>query len=449
MDLQSLVAGSVHALGLASLSAAIGGLILELLVVPANLNEKAILSARLQHWITIWLVVLTLATLADLVIRTQTISRAPLAVAFVTLPDVVKHTHFGAILAVRSAGLALAVLLSIAQSAPLRFFCLLITVAITLTTSLTGHAADWGDLTFYIAVDWAHVVAASAWTGGLFALAWIILRQRARLHSVSVALIARRFSRLAAVCLVTVVLTGIYNAWSQLEVFSRLWTTVYGRLLLVKLVLAAGLVWFGAVNRYVIIPRLDPNRRTDGIGTRLFRILRLVWFGARRRTISEQVPSQLSRYVTWEALLAFAVFASTAALGEATPARHTAFERKVSSHVTPVEPRSGGNSSSLGTVTPPQGDVGRGRALFVKLQCFTCHAVKDDGSRVPSQPGPSLAEVGRRHPGYLVESIVNPNAMILDGPGYTDSRGLSIMPDYRNKLTVGDLIDLVAYLKTL
>jgi hypothetical protein len=39
--------------------------------------------------------------------------------------------------------------------------------------------------------------------------------------------------------------------------------------------------------------------------------------------------------------------------------------------------------------------------------------------------------------------------MILDGPGYTDSRGLSIMPDYRNKLTVGDLIDLVAYLKSL
>jgi mono/diheme cytochrome c family protein len=214
-------------------------------------------------------------------------------------------------------------------------------------------------------------------------------------------------------------------------------------------VLAAGLVWFGAVNRYVIIPRLDPNRRADGIGTRLFRILRLALFGARRGAISEQVPSQLSRYVAWEALLAFAVFASTAALGEATPARHTAFERKVSSHVTPVDPRSGGNSSNLGTVTPPQGDVGRGRALFVKLQCFTCHAVKDDGSRVPSQPGPSLAEVGHRHPGYLVESIVNPNAMILDGPGYTDSRGLSIMPDYRNKLTVGDLIDLVAYLKTL
>jgi methionine-rich copper-binding protein CopC len=66
----------------------------------------------------------------------------------------------------------------------------------------------------------------------------------------------------------------------------------------------------------------------------------------------------------------------------------------------------------------------------------------------PSRPGPDLTEVGRRHPGYLVESIMNPNAMIVDGPGYTDSRGLSIMSDYRNELTVGELIDLVAYLKS-
>ena len=44
---------------------------------------------------------------------------------------------------------------------------------------------------------------------------------------------------------------------------------------------------------------------------------------------------------------------------------------------------------------------------------------------------------------------MNPNARILDGPGYTDSRGLSTMPDYRERLTVSELIDLVAYLRTL
>ena len=43
---------------------------------------------------------------------------------------------------------------------------------------------------------------------------------------------------------------------------------------------------------------------------------------------------------------------------------------------------------------------------------------------------------------------MNPNAQILDGPGYTDERGLSIMPDYRDRLTVGELSDLVEYLRS-
>ena len=290
MDLQSLVTGSVHALGLASLSAAIGGLILELLVVPANLNERGHpqrAASALDHH---------LARCSD--------AGDPCRSRYPDPDDKSRPARGCHRYAPRGCqthpfwrdprcawrGLALAVLLSIAQSVPLRFFCLLITVAITLTTSLTGHAADWGDLTFYIAVDWAHVVAASAWTGGLFALAWIILRQRVRLPSASVALIARRFSRLAAVCLATVVLTGIYNAWSQLEGVSRLWTTVYGQVLFVKLLFAAGLVWLGAVNRYVIMPRLCAHRRADGIGIRLFRVLRLVLFGARNGTSTEPPP---------------------------------------------------------------------------------------------------------------------------------------------------------------
>jgi hypothetical protein len=44
---------------------------------------------------------------------------------------------------------------------------------------------------------------------------------------------------------------------------------------------------------------------------------------------------------------------------------------------------------------------------------------------------------------------MNPNAQILDGPGYSDERGRSIMPDYRDRLTVGELIDLVEYLSKL
>jgi hypothetical protein len=58
--------------------------------------------------------------------------------------------------------------------------------------------------------------------------------------------------------------------------------------------------------------------------------------------------------------------------------------------------------------------------------------------------------MGRHHPAeYFAESILNPNAVIIVGPGYTGADGLSIMPDYRKSLTVAELINLVAYCKSL
>jgi hypothetical protein len=38
--------------------------------------------------------------------------------------------------------------------------------------------------------------------------------------------------------------------------------------------------------------------------------------------------------------------------------------------------------------------------------------------------------------------------MIVDGPGYTDEAGRSRMPEYP-QLTLGEVADLVAYLKSL
>ena len=45
--------------------------------------------------------------------------------------------------------------------------------------------------------------------------------------------------------------------------------------------------------------------------------------------------------------------------------------------------------------------------------------------------------------------MINPNAVIVEGPGYTDVDGRSIMPSYADRLSVTELLDLVAYLRTL
>jgi mono/diheme cytochrome c family protein len=105
-------------------------------------------------------------------------------------------------------------------------------------------------------------------------------------------------------------------------------------------------------------------------------------------------------------------------------------------------------------LTVPRGDAAAGREVFAKLECYKCHAIKGEpfpgGAKGPADTGPELTGMGSHHPAdYFLESILNPNAVIVTGPGYTGPDGRSIMPDYRDSLTVADLVDLVAYLRSL
>jgi len=102
--------------------------------------------------------------------------------------------------------------------------------------------------------------------------------------------------------------------------------------------------------------------------------------------------------------------------------------------------------------TLPPGDPKTGRELFAKLECSKCHEVKPDfpKSGGAGDVGPELTGMGAHHPAeYFAQSIVDPNAVILAGPGYVGPDGRSIMPDYRDSLTMAELIDLVAYIKSL
>lgn len=102
----------------------------------------------------------------------------------------------------------------------------------------------------------------------------------------------------------------------------------------------------------------------------------------------------------------------------------------------------------------PPGDAEEGRKVFVALECFACHQVQSEdfpqASKTPRGSGPELTGMGSHHPAeYLAESIMNPNRVIILGPDYTGPDGLSKMPDYSDSLTVKQLVDLVAYLKSL
>ncbi len=100
------------------------------------------------------------------------------------------------------------------------------------------------------------------------------------------------------------------------------------------------------------------------------------------------------------------------------------------------------------------GDPVKGRQLFADLECYKCHAIQGagfpPGGGDAKNVGPELTGMGGMHPAeYFAESILSPNAVILDGPGYSGPDGTSIMPSYADSLSVTQLVDLVAFLKGL
>ena len=102
----------------------------------------------------------------------------------------------------------------------------------------------------------------------------------------------------------------------------------------------------------------------------------------------------------------------------------------------------------------PAGDPVKGRQLFADLECYKCHAIQGEsfppGGGDARNVGPDLTGMGGMHPAeYFAESILSPNAVILDGPGYSSPDGTSIMPSYADSLSVTQLVDLVAFLKGL
>ena len=100
----------------------------------------------------------------------------------------------------------------------------------------------------------------------------------------------------------------------------------------------------------------------------------------------------------------------------------------------------------------PDGDVDQGRVAFVQLGCNQCHSIKGVDLANPSILGPVQVELGGDVPrvktyGQLVTSIVNP-AHVTSKQHLEKIRaaGPSAMPDYTNKMTVRQMIDIVAFL---
>jgi putative copper resistance protein D len=103
-----------------------------------------------------------------------------------------------------------------------------------------SHAASSGSHSLAIGSLVVHVVALSFWVGGLIAITVLSAADRA--------IALPRFSALALWSVIAVVASGSANAWARLN-FQDAWSSNYARLVILKVVLAAILIYFGYLNR--------------------------------------------------------------------------------------------------------------------------------------------------------------------------------------------------------
>lgn len=101
----------------------------------------------------------------------------------------------------------------------------------------------------------------------------------------------------------------------------------------------------------------------------------------------------------------------------------------------------------------PEGDAKAGRRAFVEFECYKCHQVAGESfpqAQGAGGVGPDLSRMGPLHPPeYFAEAIINPDAVLTEGSGFLGPDGKSRMPSYAASMTLQQLMDLVAYLRTL
>jgi copper transport protein len=241
----------------------------------------------------------------------------------------------------------------------------LLGVALPATWTGTGHARAYGGPLPALA-DTVHLVAMSAWVGGLVLLATCLLPRSAAQPVRDVASALTRFSRVATMAVVALVVTGAYQAWRGLGSWAALPGSRYGTLLVFKLALIGLLLWFGALSRSAVRRRyLTPVGPDDAGSSRSRR-------RAARADRAEELRARamLHRFVRVEAAILVVVLGVTSVL----------------------------------VATPPGQRSESAPIRLAQAPAFTTELTLDGGGRVqvevnPARVGPSRLAVRVRDPG--------------------------------------------------
>lgn len=151
------------------------------------------------------------------------------------------------------------------ESGPLAFVG---AVLLIVSEAFIGHTASVEPRALMVVSDAVHMTAGGIWVAGVWLLTWTLWQRRRRGEPLDAQLLAVKFSLVATWSLVAVGITGLALAWAILDSLGALWSTGFGRLLILKVVVVAVIAAFGLHNR-----RLVPELESSGSDARFFRTI--------------------------------------------------------------------------------------------------------------------------------------------------------------------------------
>jgi putative copper resistance protein D len=271
---------------------------------PATAQRVAAQTLR-GAWIG--LAVSVVSGVAWILVQAPAMSGLPFAEAMTdgVIGTVVTETRFGMVSEIRC---ALAVLVAVGLCCdryPVgRTLALASSVFLVAAIAATGHAgATEGTIgVVHLTGDAVHLVAASAWLGGLVGLTILIAAARRGDPATWPELVLQataRFSWLGILSVGALLATGMVSSVILVGSLRALIGSKYGQLLMFKIVLVAVMLAFAAINRFLLMPGLAsvPDRAFEAVG-------------------------RLKRNAMIEIALGLIVFAIVGALGTIHPAIH-------------------------------------------------------------------------------------------------------------------------------
>ncbi len=134
-------------------------------------------------------------------------------------------------------------------------------LALAALPALGGHASVQSPVALLTPANVLHVIAMSAWLGGVAVLVFVLRAATARLEAAErtrlLAAVVARFSTLAGVAIAVLLASGIVQGLVEVRTVPNLVETAFGRAVLVKIVLFTGIVALGWINRRRLVPALN------------------------------------------------------------------------------------------------------------------------------------------------------------------------------------------------